>query len=256
MKLVLIVLIAAGFPRAAPPAADSSRGARLLQRLSCIQCHSINGKGGTAASDLGRSWGRDFTPASLAAKMWTHAPAMWASMSERNMVPAELNDQAAADLFAYFYAVGFLDKPGDAARGKGVFESKRCSECHGLFETKLPDVKPTNRMEIALPADRPCQRDVESQRCDERGLREAQHQKTSVDLAGPDGHGSLPTEPAGSRSSIRTFRDNPRRMGRSALSRQGLRRLPYRETPVNGCDVESRAPHDCDHSTVDHCGDA
>jgi len=117
---------------AATIAADSARGAQLFETLSCVQCHSINGKGGTAAPDLGRRIDRNFTPASLAATMWNHAPAMWASMRTRNIRPGDLNEQAAADLFAYFYSARFFEKPGDAGRGKRLFASKHCSECHGL----------------------------------------------------------------------------------------------------------------------------
>jgi mono/diheme cytochrome c family protein len=127
---------------AATIAADSARGAQLFETLSCVQCHSINGKGGTVAPDLGRRIDRDFTPASLAATMWNHAPAMWASMRTRNIRPGDLNEQAAADLFAYFYSARFFEKPGDAGRGKQLFSSKHCSECHGLTDTKIPAAKP------------------------------------------------------------------------------------------------------------------
>lgn len=115
--------------------ADSARGAALFETLSCVQCHSVNGKGGagtsrTSAPDLGRRIDRNFTPASLAATMWNHAPAMWASMRARGIRVGDLNDQAAADLFAYFYSVRFFEKPGDAGRGKRLFASKHCAECH------------------------------------------------------------------------------------------------------------------------------
>ena len=88
--VTIFVLCAAGV-RAAAVAADSARGAQLFESLSCVQCHSINGKGGTAAPDLGRRIDRDFTPASLAATMWNHAPAMWAAMRTRNVRAGDLN---------------------------------------------------------------------------------------------------------------------------------------------------------------------
>lgn len=128
--------------RAAAVAADSTRGAGLFRTLQCIQCHSVNGEGGKLAPDLGRHMDRDFTPSSLAATMWNHAPTMWATMRVRGIQAGDLNEQAAADLFAYFYSAGFFERPGDAGRGKLLFASKHCAECHGLKDSKIPEAKP------------------------------------------------------------------------------------------------------------------
>src|SRR5580698_8121942 len=126
-------------------AADSARGAELFETLSCIQCHSVNGKGGKIAPDLGRHLDRDFTPAALAATMWNHAPSMWASMRTRGIRVGDLNDQAAADLFAYFYSARFFEKPGDAGLGKRLFASKHCTQCHGVTDAKIPEAKPISQ---------------------------------------------------------------------------------------------------------------
>jgi len=117
IRLLLIVLAstAAGI-HAATLAADSARGERLFESLSCIQCHSVNGHGGHVAADLGRRIDRNFTPGALASTMWNHAPTMWAAMRERDIGAGDLDEQAAADLFAYFYLVRFFEKPGDAGR--------------------------------------------------------------------------------------------------------------------------------------------
>jgi mono/diheme cytochrome c family protein len=122
-RMIVFLFLAAVSLRAATIAADSARGAQLFESLSCVQCHSINGKGGTVAPDLGRRIDRDFTPASLAATMWNHAPAMWAAIRTRNISPGDLDEQAAADLFAYFYSARFFEKLGDAGRGKRLFTS-------------------------------------------------------------------------------------------------------------------------------------
>lgn len=147
--LGILSFFAAGSLHAAAVAADSVRGAELFTTLSCVQCHSVNGKGGTAAPDLGARVDRDLTPATLAATMWNHAPTMWASMRERNIragdLAGDLNDQGAADLFAYFYSARFFEKPGDAGRGKRLFSENHCSECHGLTEAKTPEAKPVSQ---------------------------------------------------------------------------------------------------------------
>jgi mono/diheme cytochrome c family protein len=134
---------------AATPAADSARGERLFESLSCIQCHSVNGKGAHKAADLGRRIDRNYTPATLAATMWNHAPTMWTAMRENDVRAGDLNEQAAADLFAHFYSARFFEKPGDAARGRRLFTDRACAQCHGLTGAVQPGVKPVNQW-IAL----------------------------------------------------------------------------------------------------------
>lgn len=143
-RLLLFAICAAGL-RAATVAASSERGAGLFQTLSCFQCHSVNGEGGNIAPDLGRQIDRDFTPASLAATMWNHAPTMWSAMRERGVRAGDLDEQAAADLLAFFYSSHYFDRPGDAGRGKRLFSSKHCADCHGLTSPKLPEAKPVSQ---------------------------------------------------------------------------------------------------------------
>src|SRR5271168_2418764 len=69
-RMPFLLLVSAIIVRAAGFTADSARGERLFQSLACIQCHSVNGTGGTSAADLGRIADRGFTPATLAATMW------------------------------------------------------------------------------------------------------------------------------------------------------------------------------------------
>ncbi len=135
--LVLLPCFASG----AHMDADSVRGERLFTTLSCVQCHSVQGKGGTVAPDLGKLADRNFTPATLAATLWNHAPEMWNAMKQRNVAMGDLNEQAATDLFAYFYAARFFERPADAGRGKHVFTEKHCVECHGVTRSPNPAAK-------------------------------------------------------------------------------------------------------------------
>ena len=145
----LLFAASSNWCHAATIPADSSRGARILETNSCLQCHRINGKGGTGGSDLGWRIGRNCTPAALAATMWNHAPQMWAAMRAGDTPRPDLDEQAAADLFAYFYAVRFFEKSGDAERGKAAFDSKGCSSCHGLQQAKVAGVVPVSQWESA-----------------------------------------------------------------------------------------------------------
>lgn len=146
-RIAIALLALSGAVRGATVAMDSTRGELLFSTLSCIGCHSINGVGGRIAPDLGRHLDRDFTPALLASTMWNHAPAMWGAIREREVRAGDLDEQAAADLFAYFYAARFFERPGDAGRGKSLFSARHCADCHGLTQAKLPAAKPVAQWE-------------------------------------------------------------------------------------------------------------
>jgi len=112
-------------------AGDAKRGAELIKTQGCVNCHRIGGEGGSAGPDLGKARGRNYTPASMASAMWNHAPAMWTAMDKAGTAKPQLNEQQAADVFAYFHSIRYFDQPGDAARGRRVFMMRRCGECHG-----------------------------------------------------------------------------------------------------------------------------
>lgn len=121
---------------------DSQRGADLFQTLPCIRCHSINGAGSAKGPDLGKRLRREYSPAGIAARMWNHAPTMWAAMKDQGLAIEPLGNQGAADLFGFFYSFRFFERPADAARGKRLFDTERCSGCHNIEETKGATAKP------------------------------------------------------------------------------------------------------------------
>ncbi|HTT62942.1 MAG TPA: cytochrome c [Bryobacteraceae bacterium] len=121
---------------------DSERGARLFEDQRCVQCHSVNGKGGKMGMDLSARVDRGFTPALLASAMWNHAPVMWAAMEGSGIERPKLSPEDAADLFAYLYSTRFFDQPGDAARGKQAFTDRHCAECHGITESRAEGAPP------------------------------------------------------------------------------------------------------------------
>lgn len=114
------------------PGGDAYRGAEILKKENCTQCHSIRGNGGKIGPDLGVRTAHEYTPAVMASVMWNHAPAMWSAMTAQGIPRPVISDGEAQDLFAYFYSVRYFDQPGDAGRGKHLFIAKHCAECHAL----------------------------------------------------------------------------------------------------------------------------
>ena len=136
LRITAAVLVAAGSALAAGEAAgDARRGEQIFTTERCIQCHSLNGRGGSLAPDLGTHIGRDFTPTIMATLMWNHAPEMWEAMRTQGVPPPRLTPEAAADLFAYFVSARYFEKPGDAARGKRALTAHHCLDCHGITQS-------------------------------------------------------------------------------------------------------------------------
>lgn len=133
---------------AAPlPVGDARRGAQLFESQQCIQCHSVNGRGGNIAPDLTRRVDRDYTPAVMASLMWNHAPAMWSAMKQLGVEKGTMTPESAADLFAYFVSARYFEKPGDAGRGKMAFSAKHCAECHGITTSNAAGAPPVAKWE-------------------------------------------------------------------------------------------------------------
>ncbi len=148
IRIALLGILAASSAMAADlVAGEARRGEQIFVTERCIQCHSIQGRGGSLAPDLGAHIGRDFTPTIMATLMWNHAPEMWAAMKGQGVPTPALSTEAAADLFAYFVSARFFEKPGDAGRGKQAFTAKHCSECHGITDSKAAGAPPVSKWE-------------------------------------------------------------------------------------------------------------
>lgn len=128
---------------------DAYRGAALLEKNRCTQCHSVRGRGGKAAPDLGYPTSSQYTPARMASVMWNHAPKMWSAMASHGVEKAQFSERDADDLFAYFYSVRFFERPGKADRGKRLFTENHCVECHALANASSGPGKPVNQWAAA-----------------------------------------------------------------------------------------------------------
>jgi len=118
---------------------SSRRGEALFEARGCINCHALDGEGGTEAPDLGRRAAGLYGPDGLAAAMWNHAPRMWEAMLEGGVEIPTMTSPEAADLFSFFYSRLYFTLPGDAARGRRAFANKNCIVCHPLDRTGATD---------------------------------------------------------------------------------------------------------------------
>jgi mono/diheme cytochrome c family protein len=142
LGVIAAALVAGSMFAAGIPSGDAARGEQLFQSQQCVTCHSVNGRGGTAAPDLAKRTDRDYTPAAMASLMWNHAPDMWTAMLKKGIVRPALTPEQSADLFAYFVSAHYFEKLGDAARGKRDFAAKHCAECHGVTTSSFPGAPP------------------------------------------------------------------------------------------------------------------
>ena len=167
---------------------------------------------------------RDFTPASLAATMWNHAPAMWAAMREREIRAGDLDEQAAGDLFAYFYSARFFEKPGDAGARQAPVPAKHGCGMPRPDRAKASGAKPVSQWEsLADPWRWPNAMWNHAPRM-RREPRARNIALARAERAGPDRHAGLSPEPSRhAPTSLAASRSAPERMARHCSNRRAAR---------------------------------
>jgi mono/diheme cytochrome c family protein len=129
MILILILISSLTFAQLLPE--DPTKGSRLFVNKGCVRCHSLKGEGGNVGPDFGRvDLGN--TQLDMAAKLWNHIPSMNVGMERAKMIKPNMTGQEFAEISAYLYFLKFFDEPGDATRGRSIFNEKGCSFCHTL----------------------------------------------------------------------------------------------------------------------------
>jgi mono/diheme cytochrome c family protein len=108
-----------------------AQGQKLFVQKSCIECHTVKGRGGQAGGELAQRANR-LSMVQFALNMWNKAPAMIKEMNRRKIALPQLEAAEMADIIAYLYSVQYFAKPGDARRGQELLASKGCLSCHSV----------------------------------------------------------------------------------------------------------------------------
>lgn len=80
-------------------------GRRLLSEKQCLNCHSLDGRGGKGAPDLGMTKGLG-SPAAVIAALWSHGDLMAESAADRSLAWPQLKSDDVAHLMAFFERSG------------------------------------------------------------------------------------------------------------------------------------------------------
>jgi mono/diheme cytochrome c family protein len=120
---------------------DVRIGKILFTEKHCIQCHRVEGQGGTTGPSL-EDLPRGISPLRVAQALWNHGLGMMDSIQQRGLDVPQFGGTEIIDLLAYIRSQGSgreareFQSPGDPARGKRLFRTKGCSRCHAVFGAK------------------------------------------------------------------------------------------------------------------------
>jgi mono/diheme cytochrome c family protein len=130
----LIAYVSVGTPaaggrlRQAP--GNAARGWQTFQ-VKCIECHTVNGKGGKEGPELGPQTDLPLGTAQFASVLWNHAPAMLNHVKEKGAALPALHGDELVDLQAFVASLRYFEPTGSAFAGERAFSERGCARCHG-----------------------------------------------------------------------------------------------------------------------------
>jgi mono/diheme cytochrome c family protein len=86
-------------------AGSATRGARRVRDKGCLECHSVEGRGGTAAGDLAQARGLD-SPAAVMAALWNHAAITGSEAGQAQASWPVFSSVEMADLSVFLQTLG------------------------------------------------------------------------------------------------------------------------------------------------------
>lgn len=131
---------------------SAPNGQKMFTEKGCIKCHSIFGKGGKEAPDLGKALSRA-NVATLSTRLWNHVGPMREKFRKKNLEWPIFSESEMNDLIVFLYSLNYEDNPGDPGTGKKIFTQRKCAGCH--FKTDadkqkiVGDIKAVNSLQFA-----------------------------------------------------------------------------------------------------------
>lgn len=117
---------------------NTENGMRAFRDKGCVRCHSIFGKGGKDAPDLGKTVSQANVTV-LITRIWNHAGKMQARFQQKKLAWPYFQETEMNDLIVFLYSLNYEDKPGDPGKGDEVFRKNQCADCH--FKTDADKAK-------------------------------------------------------------------------------------------------------------------
>ncbi|GIW39484.1 MAG: hypothetical protein KatS3mg076_0061 [Candidatus Binatia bacterium] len=131
------------------PPGDAVAGSRLFRDKRCVTCHQLQGTGGVVGPSLDVAAREG--PIYLAAALWNHGPTMAEAMAKRGIERPVFTGTELRDLVAYLRSASPPGPPGEellhvlpgnAEKGRILFDRKGCAGCHAVGAEAKPSAPP------------------------------------------------------------------------------------------------------------------
>jgi mono/diheme cytochrome c family protein len=127
---VILYFAAAGYYE---PGGDPVRGAKVIEKQGCANCHSVEGMTGIGPPVAAWTSGN---PIDLMLSMWKHSSHMRAALEQKKLKWPSLSNGELRDILAYVLPLAKQPSQvpemqiGEAGRGKELFSKRGCVNCH------------------------------------------------------------------------------------------------------------------------------
>ncbi len=230
LGICLLTVSSAG--AAVPPVipGDSERGAKLFENERCVQCHSVNGKGGKMGMDLSARVDRGFTPAlTCECHVEPCAGDVGGDGGGGNRA-SQAESSGRRRSFRVFVFDAFFRQAGRRRAGQAGIHRRHCADCHGITDSRAEGAPPVVKWESLGQPIVLVQQMWDHSSTHAGSLCAQEDRLAGVDGAGAERHSGVPAQPAGDARNGGAFLLHIGRRRAGDLRIQGLREMSCRQT--------------------------